>query len=369
MQSRFLYVLPVLVCACSDDSELRLGQITSKMAVINDGSCETLDCGKNGPLIGGVYFAELYKPPLLFDTSVKFNDLGFRIVHYYASRDDWPDSPSDGALDVTLGKFAAVEQWAWIELELQRDRSHYIVEVSDVDNDQPYWTWSPDAAPIESYWFRYTLPKFCTHNAHGTTCSWYRPLCKNKPNDGAIEMPAVVFEGEVYDPAAFTVKDQPMVSPPGVGTWFNIACAGSIPAKMHMIRRTRAAALDPSDEIGMPVPTRDERQAFMNVWAAKYCGPDKSYTENGREIRIRDVHNSLRPDLNVGFTDNDGHTIEAVWGASGALCLNQPRDGMYTQLGVITECGDHGYVLPTCPDDVLDTWTSIPGAFAISATP
>jgi hypothetical protein len=344
------------------------------MAVANDGSCENMDCGKNGPLVGGVYFAELYKPPLPFDASLRFNDLGFRIIHYFASKDDWPQFPSDALLDVTGGKFASVAQGAWIVLDSNKDGARYIVEVYDVDHDQPYWTWSPDADPIESYWFRYTLPKFCTHTRYGTTCSWYRPLCKNKP-DGAMAMPAVVFEGEVYDPDAFTVTDKAMVAPPGVGTWFNIACAGSIPAKMHMIRRTRAAAMDPSDEIGMPPPSTEERQAFMDVWAAKYCGPTRSFTENGHQIRIRGTTGMLRVDLNVGFTDDNYQSIEAVWGAGGALCLNEPRlnDGNhvgYTRDEVINECATvYGYALPPCPDDVLQTWMSIPGALALSANP
>jgi hypothetical protein len=318
-----------------------------------------------------VYFAQLYKPPPPFGASPIFNSQGFRILHYFPSKNAWPAAPADAALDVTDGKFASIAQDAWLVLESNKDGRQYIVEVYDIDHDQLYWTKSPDTHAIETYWFRYTLPRYCTHIGSITTCTWYAPLCQDKPDKGAMAMPAVVFEGEVYDPTMFTVNDTLMIPPNlAVGTWFNVACAGSIPAKMHMIRETRAAA---KDVPVLPPPSKETRRGFMNAWAAKYCGPDKSYTQNGHSIRIRDLGNTLRSDFNVGFEDEDvlNHdaVIEAVWGANGALCLNQPRDESYTQAGVIAECGSHGYVLPTCPADVLDSWKAMAGVVALTANP
>jgi hypothetical protein len=195
------------------------------------------------------------------------------------------------------------------------------------------------------------------------------PLCHDKPNGEGEAMPAVVFEGDRYHQNTLAVSNSDTAL---LDTWFNVACAGSLPSKMFLIRQAAASALDPTGPGGaLAVPSLQVRQAFVDLWAASYCGDGFSFTETGHPIRIRDRANTMRVDFHVGFDDGDYRSVEAVWGPRGALCLNQPRIGTHTFDEVRTRCDTVRPDLPLqrCPDDVASTWTTMTGAIAISVNP
>jgi hypothetical protein len=360
MVTRVLCMASLVAAACGDPADPLVGELTSASVIVNDGTCTTLDCGLNGPMIDGVYFSELYKPPPLFTDSEITNRQGFRILHYYLSENDWRmNNPSDNQLDVTLGKFKLAPKGAI--LEVGKLGQIFLVKIDDVKEDQRYWTVTvPDTLHLETYWFKYTTPDQCGPNG----CTGYQALCADKPHGDDSAMPAVVFEGDRYWPANLTVTDSDTDTP---GTWFNVACAGSLPSKMHLTRRTFAGAQDPGNLI--PVPPLDERQAFVNMWSADYCGDGMSFTATGHPIRIRDLANSMRVDYQVGFNDDDVGPIEAVWGPSGALCLTVPRlarlDTVRSHCAALKPAHD----LPSCPGDAVTTWTKIPGAVLLSVNP
>jgi hypothetical protein len=131
------------------------------------------------------------------------------------------------------------------------------------------------------------------------------------------------------------------VSETGSGdSWFNLACAGSAMAKMHLLRHTQPGSLVPVTG-APPVPLADpstlpERQAMLKMLTADYCGDGRSFTRTGQPLRYMDrrhwypgVPFSLDPAaFEIG-------SIEAIWGASGAVCLSQPR------LAAMDEIQDH----------------------------
>jgi hypothetical protein len=370
--TRVLCVVPVVVGACTDAyvAEVRVASASLEPEPMNGGgSCTTADCGLNSAMIDGTYFSELYRPLVPFAASLVTNSQGIKIRHFYRSETDWFfNNPADALFDVEGGKLVGARPGAILELSGPRGEIN-LVKIVAVDRTQVYWTEpAPGSAhrPIETYWLSYTKPAYCVTASDGSvTCTNYQPLCKDKPLETGVAMPAVVFEGDRYDQDTLTVSDSSMTRP----SWFNIACMGSLPAKMYLTRRTQAAAMDPLDPI--PVAPLPARQAFVHMWSANYCGDGYSFTETGHPLRIRDRDDTMSVELGVGFQDEDAFSFEAVWGAEGAICLGQPRLSSYTFEDVQQHCASllPPRVLDKCPADILSTWTSLPGAAAISVTP
>jgi ADYC domain-containing protein len=130
---------------------------------------------------------------------------------------------------------------------------------------------------------------------------------------------AIVFEGDRYDPDNKTVSE---MSSAAVG-WFNLACAGTAPYKMHMLRHTKAGSVTPD---GTPRNTTiPQRTAMLKAITADYCGDGRSWTGDGTKLWWTDAQGWFpNPMTNIiGAPDSKG--IEAIWGPNGVLCLNAPR--------------------------------------------
>jgi hypothetical protein len=129
---------------------------------------------------------------------------------------------------------------------------------------------------------------------------------------------AIVFEGDHYDTDNKTVSD--ISADKG---WFNLACAGTAPFKMHMLRHTKAGSITPD---GTPrITTLPQRTAMLKAITADYCGDGRGWTGDGTKLYWTDARGWFQwPSANiVGEPDSKG--IEAIWGPNGALCLNTPR--------------------------------------------
>ena len=105
--------------------------------------------------------------------------------------------------------------------------------------------------------------------------------------------------------------------------WFNLACYGAAPAKMHLLRHTSAGSNPPG---GPPLTTTlPQRTAMLKAITADYCGDGTAWTADGTELQWMDANERFptpKLDLNLPGTKT---MIEAVWGPKGALCLNTPR--------------------------------------------
>jgi hypothetical protein len=164
-----------------------------------------------------------------------------------------------------------------------------------------------------------------------TVTATQAPLCRQPtPLDqdwSAAEYSAVVYEGDRYDAKLKQVKDDEG-SP-----WFNIACAGSAPAKMHLMRRTNAGSFDPGGLRWYATPV-DERQAMLKMFTADYCGTGHAFTSDGQPLIWIDARHWYDESRLIGRSRR--FKVEALWTANGAACLGEPR--LFTREDIRAVC-------------------------------
>jgi hypothetical protein len=128
---------------------------------------------------------------------------------------------------------------------------------------------------------------------------------------------ALMFRGDRYDPIAKRV----LSNDPTTG-WSFIACNRSAASKMHMWRHTYAGGVDERGE-----PTRDmtndkQRTALLKAITADYCGLGApQFTETGTPLAFA---TALEPTA-LPFPHASINSYEAVWDATGAVCIHKPR--------------------------------------------
>lgn len=130
------------------------------------------------------------------------------------------------------------------------------------------------------------------------------------PQPGPAGMPlnhALVFEGERINAQNKTIA--PLLD----NRWFNIGCAESAVAKLHLYGHTKAASH------AHFVTSIAERQTMLKMLVADYCGTGKPFTVAGQPLDWRDDRGTmtLPSDLPV--------VAEARWRPEGPACLNTPR--------------------------------------------
>lgn len=157
-----------------------------------------------------------------------------------------------------------------------------------------------------------------------------------EPVWGRTTHAALVFQGDYYDPIRKTVSSVPESLPLDSDPRFNVACAGTAPAKMHLTRHTRAGSIN---DVGRPVyPTSvSHRQAMLKMFTADYCGTGRSFTVDGFPLTYSDGRTEF-----ARWSEATG--LEAVWKARGAICLNTPRRGPEVAAEIAAHCG----TIPRC---------------------
>jgi hypothetical protein len=199
--------------------------------------------------------------------------------------------------------------------------------VGGMDLGEPLWT-TVDTRRVETYqlqWASLEAPV----NANGVPA--FEDICKHITLDDEIwqnQVDAAVFEGEKYDLETTKISLTPTND---YVAWFNVACAGSLQAKMYLTMRTTASGLPPT----YTTTIGNDRQAMARAWAAEYCGNGIRFTETGHKLVIQDhlpnegEEGWLPREAPIGFSDdelkNDKIRVEAVWDANGAVCLDTPR--------------------------------------------
>src|SRR5262249_22024159 len=153
-----------------------------------------------------------------------------------------------------------------------------------------------------------------------------------------VEHSADPIGGPRNEPPSKTVKDAEPAT-----TWFNLACAGTLTAKMHLMRHTNAGAwtaaswtpghevTDPAAPFHTDVP---QRRAMVKMFAADYCGTGDAFTVDGQPLMYDDSKHWFAPGssgvaaMHVaadGTLSPSGSTMEALWTDHGALCVSRPR--------------------------------------------
>src|SRR5262249_40580026 len=293
--------------------------------------CAEFGCGENQCQIESVYFDGMYLD--------KDADPGapVKLLRYAASEDDLKDN-NLATLDVVDGQFvSSADTVVGGVLEVGVDGKTYIILIAEQHETQQFWT--VDHERVITYSLKYKDPS--------TLNKTYIDLCTTTdPGPGwATKMTdAIVFDGDKYGPK---MKVTDTWNTPA-STWFNIACAGSVPAKLYLLRQTLS-----SHTPDLPPPSREQRQAFVYMYTASYCGDGHSFTASHEPLAIRD--DALIPnEPPVSFASfADLESKEAVWNESGAVCIDTPRrekEEPGTRDEVLRRCEAVGHRLGTCSD-------------------
>lgn len=274
--------------------------------------CSELHCGNNGAIIDGIAFSKLH-------SGGQANAQGLAIAGYAvnetAAKSHTYFTPGDVVIDNRLTLFEG--QY----IVLKREAQYYFVKIEAMDQTsggEKQYYWAHDAAATLP-WYRltYTTPQLIAQTPPGARVPYF-DVCEQDPlEQGWASTAALIFEGNIYDQLALTVAASPRL--PANQTWFNVACFGSLPAKMLAIRRV--------DLFATPLT---EQQAFVNMWSGNYCGDGESFTRAGWKLGIRDRYapgttGAIEWTHPASFENNEIASIDAVWNENGAVCIDTPR--------------------------------------------
>lgn len=213
-----------------------------------------------------------------------------------------------------------------------------------------FWFGRPTS--IETYQLTYSGP-----GGGGTTAE--QPLCNSPPDSTPTTGPvgqswvqpleAILYSGDRYDAAHKLVTASSYSTS---GGWFNIACAGSALAKLHLTRHTTAGS-GPGY-----TATAAQRQAVLKMYVSDLCGTGHAWTRKGTPL-----HWTNAPQWSQ--LDGTEFAHEALWTDGGALCLDEHRLGALfdNASGFLGEC-----TLPACPQVALGATLPL-GAYLLSAVP
>ena len=353
--------------ACVPDSATDVEATATAVSAITDPTCPEWGCGMNSPtLADGMVFDEL-------DTAGALDRHGIKIVS--ASQFGKPVQIKIDRHFITAialdGSGFVYEHGGLIgtTIELDKGGMSYGLRIDDVQ-EQSLRFWAGDTREfVPFYRILVRLPNDNEFKA---------PICKpDLPDEiwGPVMHYAIAFTGDRYDPPSKRVVDAPRGT-----TWFNLACAGTATAKMHLVRHTNAGAWTastwvPGNDVldpGAPFHTAvAQRQAMLKMYAADYCGDGTAYTVDGTPLLYLDekrwyVPPAPVPPLGIaadGSLTPLGAKVEALWTAAGALCLTTPR---MVAPGAVA-CAA---TLPQCTSARVRAWAVKPEkAHLISAIP
>jgi Alpha-L-arabinofuranosidase B (ABFB) domain/ADYC domain len=206
-------------------------------------------------------------------------------------------------------------------------------------------------------------------------------LCRNTvpdPYDGAITGQAIIFAGDHYDHDTLQIEEEPMGGYPHGTGWFNIACPGTGPSKMHRLRHTLASA-----QIAPQYATAlGQRQALLRMFAADYCGAGVAHaTVGGEQVNFTVDGQRLKYKFDQAWlfdgdwalpADFDGDDVEAIWGPDGARCLVTPRREYARpdiRNDIFNVCNGEPawHMLPWCAPEEIASWRS--HGYAVTVNP
>ena len=323
--------LALALAACVDDPTTG----TAAEEIIYDpdsDGCPKWGCGTNGPLVTGYQFHEL-------DENGAVNDAGFKLLYLEkdgksfradVERDRLYARPFSNPYEVALSGPGLVGS----KLVLQRGVDTYAIHILGVHVTTKFWI---GGGYVETYELGYTGPSVPSPRA----------LCSNPPNvkeqgDGSYwpaPLEAILFTGDRYDADALTVTAADYAS---AGGWFNIACAGSVLAKLHLNRHTTPG----SDSTH--TTNRYERQAMLKMYTSDLCGDGTPWTVQGTPLRWENARQWK-------LLGGGEKSYEGLWTSNGAYCLDVHRLWAQYQMSInpgcyIPRCTGVRYADPNFPD-------------------
>jgi hypothetical protein len=123
---------------------------------------------------------------------------------------------------------------------------------------------------------------------------------------------ALVFEGDRINAESLEFRHV-HPDPLAAKRWFTIGCAETALAKLQLNGMTQAAEVHGFES------STFQRQAFLRMIMADYCGRGGSFTVPGQRLWWRDRAGTMQ------FPAADEVELEARWDHTGAVCLDTPR--------------------------------------------
>jgi hypothetical protein len=333
LAARLFAVVPLLFAACVEapdqGDEPELGTEAQEL-----GGCSLWGCQSNSPLIDGLEFHELEENGLP-------NLEGFRLAGLYQPASGrWYDVNVAGARIIAESRdpsvypsIAGTNLINSYMVVLAPTGVYYRIIIKNVSNVTKFWVGNQNL--IETYELVYTK--------HFTPAD-PRPMCKYAPgrldpegNFWLKPLEAIVFTGDRYETSTMDVT---AASYAAAGDWFNIGCAGSALAKLHLNRHTTAGS-DSTHQTSL-----NRRQAMLKMYVADVCGNGFSSTRQGTPLVWENfTHWQNLPAAVSGY--------EGFWGSNGMLCMEHHRlenDPDWAVAGgirdqIISSCGS---LPPTC---------------------
>ena len=324
-----LLAVPALFAGCVVAGGGGAAEESAVSAIIG---CPEWGCGTNSPTIGdGVVFDEL-------DSSMTMEDAhGIKIQSAVLDTGDAVDLHVIGDL-LTANKHSDPGRLLsddelkriTIKITVRRDTGDLVFEMRIEDiSKQILSYWAGPREEVPAYLVTARLVSPVTKQFEHVCRTTATPVTEPQWRDASYY--AVMFAGDRYNARTKTVVDAPADT-----TWFNLACAATAPAKMHLMRHTNAGA-----GAGRAFATTvAERRAMLKMFTADYCGdgnnalPDGTmFTVDGQPLLYGDSRAWYTPPPGVpvfaidtvGALSPPGTTMEALWTANGAACLTTPR--------------------------------------------
>lgn len=322
-----LALLATTGCLTLEDPEPELEAIATRPDP-GDPTCSTWGCGANSATVGdGLIFDEFDSSGIeanrggLKYLSAAFDDSTHTPVTLFAYRHWLYAYPLDGGTPYSGTSLVNLV----ITLNHPVTGNYEIKITGYDDNMLKFWAGLDEGVPFyELMTRRQGESKFEEY-----AC---RDELLNDPMWAGMPHRAVVFQGDRYDSKFKKARDVGDYDP-----WFNVACAATAPAKMHLMRHTRAGG-NYSWSGTAAYPTSDnDRTTLLKMFTADYCGTGHTFTVDGTPLAYQDSAHWKDP--------MDPYThVESLWTATGASCLHKPR---WVEANMVyAECGRE---LPACP--------------------
>ena len=337
--------LTLAACVVEPDPAPATG--TTTQAIIYDpdsDGCPKWGCGTNSPVMDIFDFHDLD------ESGQQANLAGVKVKYLLQNGVAYkPDVVVDRLVARSYSNPSAIAlsgaQLTGARLYVDTPKGVFAIHIVNVHHDTPFWV--GPAGTVETYELAYTGPGYATAMR----------LCSNPPSaysrhgeDWPAPMEAILFTGDRYDADALTVTASDYA---GAGTWFNIGCAGSVLAKLHLTRHTTAS------QVSGYTSARSERQAMLKMYASDVCGDGTPFTKQGTPLWWE---NSKGWD-----TLGSIQSHEALWSSTGAMCMDVHR--LQAQYGwdIAASCAPRPcsgwFGLPGFPD----VWPR--GAYVLTGNP
>lgn len=322
-----IVLLAPLIAACVESPGL--GTQTSEIA-----SCPKWGCNENSPLMTTVgYFHDLHPRGVP-------NQQGMSVIDYRLPNSSEIYRPRivDGSRLVIDNDDNSVTlsghdlEGGWFEIQSGYGVHRLFIEHVTTLAESQVRFWVGASTPIETYTLTYQEPGQALGPKRQVLCNNAPPYDKSGGTvQGAWVNPleAFFFTGDRYDADQKTVTKIDDTS-----DFFNIACAGSAIAKLHLNRHTSLGSPGPYGETA----SQAKRQAMLKMYVSDVCGNGSAWTMKGTPLRFSDSAH--------WFTfSGPAFAHEAYWDESGATCLDVHRLGALFEDEINAQCRRS---LPAC---------------------